>query len=103
MATKLTSEQKRVMDNWLGGYEPVMKPIMGRPRTVGYIRGQTVRWVIKNDRQRIWKTDSYAKDKALIDDWLFDAVNYFQILDLTTGIEYSMGGNDFVGWGDCNP
>ena len=89
--SKLTKEQKRVMDNWLEGYEPVKRMIQGQVRNVGYIKGTTVRWVVKNERQRIFKSDSYAKDKDIVDDWVRnDAIDHFQILDLTEGNEYSI-------------
>lgn len=90
-----SDEMKQTMKDFLKGYRPLMSEVNGISRPVAHSKGNTARWVIRNEKQRLNKIDAIAKDCEIMDAILGEC-EYIEVLDAVDGNVYSITSKNFV-------
>jgi len=90
-----SDQMKKMMKDFLKGYHPLVAEVNGIRRPIAHNKNRTVRWVIRNEKQRLRKIDGIAKDREIMDAILGEC-DLVEVLDVVEGCIYRISAQDFV-------
>ena len=90
-----SDEMKKSMKDFLKGYRPLVSEVNGVSRPVAHNKDRNVRWIIRNEKQRLNKVNGIAKDCEIMDSILGECTN-IEVLDAVEGNIYQITSHNFV-------
>ena len=90
-----SDEIKQVMKDFLKGYRPLVSEVNGISRPVAHNKDKNVRWIIRNERQRLNKINGIAKDCEIMDAILGEC-DSIEVLDAVEQNIYHITSHNFV-------